>query len=453
MSDASDPRKHRPRSRLIGVEPVVLPPEFAKTVEALGSEVRDPVDRLRFLRQSVSTVGEVEKTLPAFPKMARPWIYKYAGWRGLSRLPGVASRGARRKAQFKIAMLQICLVVAGSALLLGAGYSTMWLAGSVKATTAPLSVPASNGPIARPAPTLVGLDSTGVKPNSIWRVEQTKSYELFSNGLRVETVDTRDAPQRSYVTFDPVTEEMSEPAQAPVGIVFHTTESDILPLEPENNGSLLRSSQNLIAFVRRHQLYHYLIDRFGRVYRIVPDNARANHAGNSAFESGGRLFLNLNHAFFGVSFESKFSATGPVPLTEAQVQSGRMLTDHLRSAYSIDASMCTTHGIVSLNPKTQKIGHHVDWARNFPFRAFGLPDLYDPLPASVRYLGFRYDDELVAAIGEVWTGLKRAQAEIDAKATQSGRSADDLRLEAFRRYEEMSERQRTSTRSATAVAQ
>ena len=46
-------------------------------------------------------------------------------------------------------------------------------------------------------------------------------------------------------------------ASDPVGIVFHTTESDILSLEPENNASLLRNSKNLVAYMGRMK------DRFG----------------------------------------------------------------------------------------------------------------------------------------------------------------------------------------------
>ena len=35
-----------------------------------------------------------------------------------------------------------------------------------------------------------------------------------------------------------------------------------------------------------------------------------------------------------------------------------------------------THGLTSVNPKKHLIGHHLDWARGFPFEAFGLPDQY-----------------------------------------------------------------------------
>ena len=66
--------------------------------------------------------------------------------------------------------------------------------------------------------------------------------------------------------------------------------------------------------------------------------------------------------------------------------------------------MCVTHGLTSVNPKKYLIGHHVDWARGFPFEAFGLPDQYArPLP-SVELFGFGYDEELLKVMGEPVAG-------------------------------------------------
>jgi len=237
----------------------------------------------------------------------------------------------------------------------------------------------------------------------------------------------------------------------PIGIVFHTTESDIKSLEPENNASLLRNSKNLVAYIRRHEFYHYLIDRFGRVYQILNDESRANHAGNAVWASDGKVFMNLNHAFFGVSFESRFAPEGPLPLTEAQFQAGRLLTEHLIHKYQIDRKLCVAHGIVSVNPRTRKIGHHVDWAKNFPFKTFGLPDAYEVEPASVRLFGFGYDDELQKAIGEPWPGVLKAEAELEKDALKSGLSAHDLRQSLMRRFDLWFEEQSQAAKSASSA--
>jgi N-acetyl-anhydromuramyl-L-alanine amidase AmpD len=44
---------------------------------------------------------------------------------------------------------------------------------------------------------------------------------------------------------------------------------------------LKRIGESLLAYVRRKQAYNFVIDRFGRVYRVVPESDAANHAGNS----------------------------------------------------------------------------------------------------------------------------------------------------------------------------
>ena len=235
----------------------------------------------------------------------------------------------------------------------------------------------------------------------------------------------------------------------PVGIVFHTTESDIISLEPENNASLLRNSKNLVAYVKRHEFYHYLIDRFGRVYQILADTSRANHAGHSVWAEAGRVYMNLNHAFFGVSFESRFAPSGPLPLTEAQLQSGRLLTEYLIRSYKLDPRLCVGHGMVSTNPTNRKIAHHVDWARNFPFRAFGLPNTYEVEPASVRLFGFGYDGDLAKAIGEPWPGVFKAEARLEKEAVKAGQTPEAFRLALRQRFDVWFEEQSQAVKSAT----
>jgi hypothetical protein len=289
------------------------------------------------------------------------------------------------------------------------------------------------------------------RPNSIWLVESTKDHELYSNGLRVDISHRLKGTKRSFAPIDETTGGLLPVSHDPVGIVFHTTESDIQTLDPENNTSLLRSSKNLVAYVKRHEFYHYLIDRFGRVYQILADDSRANHAGNSVWANAGRVYMNLNHAFFGVSFESRFAPDGPLPLTEAQFQAGRLLTDHLIHKHHLERKLCVAHGIVSVNPRTRRIGHHVDWAKNFPFRTFGLPNAYEVEPASVRLFGFGYDDELQKAIGAPWPGVLKAEAELLKDASKSGLSAHDLRQSLMKRFDLWFEEQSQAAKSSASA--
>jgi hypothetical protein len=97
--------------------------------------------------------------------------------------------------------------------------------------------------------------------------------------------------------------------------------------------------------------------------------------------------------------------------------------------------MCVTHGLTSVNPKKHLIGHHVDWARGFPFEAFSLPDQYmRPAPA-VALFGFGYDDDLVKAMGEPWAGVREAERTLAEDAARAGRSVDDLRRERQQLYD------------------
>ena len=404
--------------------PRELSPEFARAVEGLTREIKDPVERLRFLRNSTKTIRQLEDEIPKVPPLARPLVYKYLGWRGLTLIKGDKAAGVRRSARGKIAALQIGIVLSGASLVTGASYGTIRLAASLSRSSPTVEArvaPEVSLPVVVPKPP-APVKETEVQtqhPNSIWLVETGRDYELYSNGLRIDTSQRVKGTKRSYALIDEATGGLLPLASEPVGIVFHTTESDILSLEPENNASLLRNSKNLVAYIKRHEFYHYLIDRFGRVYQILNDDSRANHAGVAVWANGGKVYMNLNHAFFGVSFESRFAPEGPLPLTEAQLQAGRLLTEHLMTRYDIDPRLCVAHGIVSVNPKTRKIGHHVDWAKNFPFKTFGLPDAYDVEPASVRLFGFGYDGDLEKAIGTPWPGVFKAEAELHEGCARS----------------------------------
>lgn len=455
--DRSTESRRRALDRGLACEdPRELPPDFARTIDGLTRHIDDPVERIKFLRGSTKSVRELEDRIPKVPRLVRPIIYKYLGWRGLTLLKGERAQGARRLARRKIAVLQIGIVVLGGGLLLGASYGTIRLASSF-ARRAPLAEvrigpDAAAGAAPQSAPTPQTQPETPTEPetqhpNSIWLVETTRDHELYSNGLRIDTTKRLKGTRRSYAPIDESSGSVLPLASEPVGIVFHTTESDILSLEPENNASLLRNSKNLVAYIKRHEFYHYLVDRFGRVYQVLDDESRANHAGNAVWAGGGKVYMNLNHAFFGVSFESRFAAEGPLPLTEAQLQSGRLLTERLIRRYNLDPRLCVAHGIVSVNPKTRKIGHHVDWAKNFPFKKFGLPDAYEVEPASVRLFGFGYDEDLAKAIGAPWPGVFKAEAELERDALKSGRSTDDLRRSLVRRFDLWFEEQNQAAKS------
>lgn len=287
------------------------------------------------------------------------------------------------------------------------------------------------------------------QPEKVWMVEQGADFERYSNGARINnTFQTENRPRR-YLTFRPGEKEGEGGAQsAPVGIVYHTSESDLLPFVEDNSGSIEYRSKNLLAYVRDHKSYNYVIDRFGQVYRVVRDEDTAFHAGNSVWSDGRMTYTGLNESFLGVCFETKADVgEGGEQLTEAQVLAGRLLTQVLRSRYHIDDANCTVHGLVSVNPSNGRILYHHDWARGFPFEAMGLSDKYAVAPASVAELGFSYDSDIVAQIGgKVWPGVEAAETEFARRAESEGAKPDELRGRMRSVYRERMEAQRAVLR-------
>jgi hypothetical protein len=289
------------------------------------------------------------------------------------------------------------------------------------------------------------------QPEKVWMVEQGADFERYSNGARIiNTYETSNRPRR-YLPFRTGETQAAGAAQsAPAGIVYHTSESDLVPFNEDNSGSIEYRSKNLLNYVREHKSYNYVIDRFGQVYRVVRDEDAAYHAGNSVWSDGRVTFTGLNESFLGVCFETKADAGEGEQLTEAQLLAGRLLTQVLRSRYQIDDANCVTHGLVSVNPANGRILFHHDWARNFPFEALGLSDKYAVAPASVGELGFGYDEEIVAQIGgSVWPGVTAAEGEFARRAEGQGTQPEELRRRMRAIYRERMGAQRALLRGGS----
>lgn len=265
----------------------------------------------------------------------------------------------------------------------------------------------------------------------IWRVETDDGSELYSNGLMISNrYLTRTAP-RKYPVFDSGDPQWQTArwGSAPVGIVFHTTESELADFVPSNNREILRRGHYLAQFVGREHLYNFLVDRFGRVHRIVPESEYAFHSGNSIWSDEQGLYLGLNHSFLGVALETTRSDGGDSPadkgVTAAQLRGARLLTQWLRHEYQIPARNCVTHEMVSVNPGNMLIGYHTDWSGQFPFEVVGLPNNYNETLPSIALWGFSYDELFVAKIdGRVWPGIKEAEKYFRRKA--AGRGAEKV---------------------------
>jgi hypothetical protein len=260
------------------------------------------------------------------------------------------------------------------------------------------------------------------QPYEVWQVEKTASSETYSNGLWIDDRYAVPNHPRGYLAFP--ANRADAPAVRrcdPAGIVFHTTESSQAAFSPEDNGTLRRIGESLLDYVRRKRAYHFVIDRFGRVHRVVAEGDAANHAGFSVWADQQWFYVNLNESFLGVSFEAQTDPQGGAAIGLAQVRAGAMLVEMLRSRYRIPAANCVTHAQVSVNPSNMQAGYHKDWAFGFPFDQVGLPDNYARDLPSMWAFGFQYASGPAdtAELG-VYAGAARTEERIKEKASEAG---------------------------------
>jgi hypothetical protein len=277
-------------------------------------------------------------------------------------------------------------------------------------------------PRAKPGPEVAAPVARA--PGLVWLVENGKEHEVYSNGLRIENQYTSPSEPRSYVLF--LRGTISERHSNPAGIVFHTSESLQAPFVSTENENLTRIGRDLLEYVSRHRAYNFLIDRFGRVFRIVPETDSANHAGYSVWADQDGAYVNLNHSFLGVSFEAR---TRDLDLgnylSPSQVHSGRLLVEMLVSKYRIRLANCITHAQVSVNPDSMTIGHHTDGTGDFPFQGLGVPDNYGlPVP-SLYMFGFDFDSRFLELAGpRMRKGLLLADEQLRRDANTQHLSLD-----------------------------
>jgi len=416
-----------------------------QALEAKGRSIRDPVEKLRFLRHSIERFEMLDERLQVLPGAPLRWVaYRLTGveetrplfsknpWGALS--PPRRSRPPLpRRARRTVNAAALLLVTAAGLALAGYPLRRTEVA-PPEATPAAVAPAAISRP--RPVPTAgTKLDAArGGTPERIWLVDSGAAFELYSNGLRIDTTFAVRGEPRRYRVFTLGGGMGEEVLDRPMGIVYHTSESDIWPLEESFNEKLRDSSQDLLRYLRRNQVYHYLVDRFGRVYRVVEEKDKANHAGMSVWAEGERIYLNLNGPTIGVSFETRWEGGRALPITRAQLEAGRSLSDYLRHKWQIPPELCVTHGLASVNPKKHLIGHHLDWARGFPFEAFSLPDQYRVESPAVR-LGFGWDERFLAVMGEPWPGATLAADRLATEAAARGRSVDEERQQRASAYD------------------
>lgn len=300
---------------------------------------------------------------------------------------------------------------------------------------------------APPAPTIQPVATGVVSAAEVWQVEQTRDFETYSNGLRIENQYAVRHRPRAYRVYSRDDSEgwSGDRRTEPIGIVYHTTESLQAPFESGQNDVLKRVGESLLEYVRRRRCYNFLIDRFGRVFRIVNESDAADHAGHSVWADDRYFYVNLNDSFIGISFEAQTGAGKTTNLaSSAQVRAGAVLTEMLRSRYKIAGGNCVTHAQVSVNPSNMRIGYHVDWASSFPFEGLGLPDNYATPSPAIALFGFAFDASFEQRAGvRLAAGALAADRGLVEAARAEHVSPAAYRKTLRRRYLQITARQRS----------
>ncbi len=423
-----------------------------RTIVDYSAKISDPVERLRYVHacrvvtEQNSWFLQIRPIGSAIFRLL--WLgARFRGWQAKPRRAPWSERHVFRLLRWRLTVIRHRrLISALSGVLVCTAAVVMWFGGREPARVmeAAAHTESERAEVAAPHG----------PPAEIWLVESSDGADLYSNGLRVDNRYRTHTGPRVYAVLPRDGEagpEALEWRQRPVGLVFHTTESDLAPFAKAYNHHIRYQGRQLLLYMQREALYNFAIDRFGKVYRIVPEQEYAHHSGRSVWAEGGELYVNLNHSFLGVAFETQrglgASADMPGrPLTQAQLAGGRMLTALLRQSFGIVDGNVVTHEMVSLNPANGLVGYHTDWRGRFPFWELGLPDNYRLAVPSIAEWGFRYDRQFVDQLGgRVWAGVRRAEKRFQSEAELRQISLERLRKTRVARLREWIERLRELT--------
>ena len=108
---------------------------------------------------------------------------------------------------------------------------------------------------------------------------------------------------------------------------------------------------------RRKVSAHYLIDYDGSIYRLVPDEKRAWHAGLSTWQG----IDNVNDYSIGIEIQNKGVTTTPVePYTALQMDALVQLLRYLTKLHNIKPHNIIGHCDIAPERKIDP-GEHFDW--------------------------------------------------------------------------------------------
>ena len=112
---------------------------------------------------------------------------------------------------------------------------------------------------------------------------------------------------------------------------------------------------------------HYVIEENGAIWRLVPENRRAFHAGASCWEGES----DLNSVSLGIEIVNPGHECGYRPFPEVQMSSVERLCQELIGRYSIPPHRVVGHSDIAPTRKSDP-GELFDWASLCPRRHWDL---------------------------------------------------------------------------------
>ena len=455
-----------------------LPPENEwKKIEALACRISDPVQKLRFLKQAIShyhvRILPDNRTQKALHEPIGRDLLGAEASGGTSQLR--KAEASHRSGKIARTFRQFLGLVIFLVLLCGGGMLVFPFKAingrHPSVSVSPIKEPQISHAVhyppvpenpSEPDAAPLSQSDAALQPDAppapspyidklIWMVEKTDTSEFYSNRLEIDTTTATENVPRGYYLFPRGQDNFLETGvftNQIKGILYHASESDVFAYRPEMTQSIREYSRLLVRYLKKRKAYHYFIDRFGKIYRLVKEDQAAFHSGNSIWADAQFLYLDLNHAFIGICFEGKdFEDADPaampkdgegqpkiVPMekssiNEAQLISGKELTDWLRVKYKIAQGNCIPHGLASVNPYDQLIGHHLDLSHGFPFDFFEISNKYDESIPAITEFGFTYDNYFVEIFqGNIWPGIDLSERMLRMRA-----GAKHMPLESYRR--------------------
>ncbi len=209
----------------------------ARTIVNYSAKISDPVERLRYVHACRVLTEQKSWFLQLRPIGAA--IYRVLGL-------GARFRGRQARRRRATAALSAVFVCAAAVVVWFGGKEPESLMEAAPPTDRERAEVASpHGPTAE-----------------IWHVESSDGADLYSNGLRVDNRYRAHTGPRVYAVLPrdgEVEPEALEWRDRPVGLVFHTTESDLAPFAKVHNHHIRYQGRQLLLYTRISTLVSVLL--------------------------------------------------------------------------------------------------------------------------------------------------------------------------------------------------